>query len=63
MWNLYQDILTKEVYRRESEDADSWIRHRPTQENKLILNVRTGMPCAPPMYAFRVSFKPTTKKT
>ena len=59
----YQDIRTQEVYRRESEDADTWTRYCPTPENKPILDVRTQMSCAPPMHAFRVSFKSTTKET
>ena len=63
IWNLYQDIRTGDVYRRESECEQSWTRHSPTPENKLILNVRTGMSCPPPLHAFRVSFKSTTSKT
>ena len=63
-WNLYQDIVTKYIYRRTPGTAkETWTRHRPTLDNKLVLNSSDGTSYQPPRHAFRVSFKSSSPRT
>ena len=63
-WNLYQDIVTKYIYRRTPDTAkETWTRHRPTLDNELVLNSSDGTSYQPPRHAFCVSFKSSSPST
>ena len=63
-WNLYQDIVTKNIYRRIPGTAEeTWTMHRPTLNSNLVLNRSDGKSYQPPRHAFRVSYKSSSTRT